>query len=37
MTLQRYYQNLLNENDNNEVDVDRNGQDEMRFDDSKRD
>jgi hypothetical protein len=36
MTLQRYYQNLLNENDN-EVDVDRNGQDEMRFDDSKRD
>jgi hypothetical protein len=35
MTLQKYYQNLLNKNDN-EVDVDRNGQDEMRFDDSKR-
>ena len=35
MTLQRYYQNLLNENDN-EVDADRNGRDEMRIDDGKR-
>ena len=35
MTLQRYYQNLLNENDN-EVDADRSGRDEMRLGDSKK-
>jgi hypothetical protein len=34
MTLQRCYQNLLNENDN-EVDADRNGRDEMGIGDGK--